>query len=307
MQTPVTFLIFNRPSTTARVFEEIRRARPPKLMVVADGPRPDRPGEAEQVVAARAIVDQVDWPCEVLKNYSDTNLGCKRRISSGLDWVFSCVEESIILEDDCLPQISFFDYCQQLLERYREDTRIMMISGRNHLLNYDIPESYFFSKHFSVWGWASWRRAWNHNKVAPVNWNYFKSRFPKYTFYSDKILNKYYYRIFDSVMKGDIDTWDYQWLLSCLLNSGLSIVPKVNLIKNIGFSGTHTGRQNRNDPNLDNPTFPLDTDLLIHPFWVMPDDLYDSFVNHRIIGNSFKYSIKEMITSLRNYFIPLTT
>ena len=126
--TPVAFLIFNRPETTARVFEAIRRVRPPKLLVVADGPRSDREGENEKCRAARSVIERVDWPCEVITNYADTNLGCRTRISSGLDWVFANVDEAIILEDDCLPDPSFFPFCEELLARYRDDDRIMIIA-----------------------------------------------------------------------------------------------------------------------------------------------------------------------------------
>src|SRR5262245_26909140 len=132
MRTPVAFIVFNRPDLTERVFAEIARARPPKLLVVADGPRPDVAGEAEKCVATRAIIDRVDWQCDVLTNYSDRNLGCGRRPSSGLRWVFEQVEEAIILEDDCLPHPTFFQFCEELLERYRDDKRVMHISGNNY-------------------------------------------------------------------------------------------------------------------------------------------------------------------------------
>ena len=115
LNTPVAFLIFNRPHTTQRVFAEIAKARPPKLLVVADGPRNDRPGEAELCAQTRAIIDQVDWDCEVLTHYADKNMGCKKRIASGIDWVFTQVEEAIILEDDCLPEASFFQFCEENL------------------------------------------------------------------------------------------------------------------------------------------------------------------------------------------------
>src|SRR3972149_5093970 len=127
LKTPVAFLIFNRPDTTESVFREIAKAKPSKLLVVADGARPDRVGEAEKCASTRAIIERVDWDCEVLKNYSNVNLGCKRRVSSGLDWVFETVEEAIVLEDDCLPSPSFFPFCEELLERYRDDSRVMQI------------------------------------------------------------------------------------------------------------------------------------------------------------------------------------
>ena len=131
MKTAIAFMVFNRPDTTKKVFETIREAKPPKLLVIADGPRAGRPGETEKCAATRAIIDSVDWECEVLTNYSDVNLGCKRRVSSGLDWVFNTVEESIILEDDCLPHSTFFQFCEELLEKYRYDSRIMQICGSN--------------------------------------------------------------------------------------------------------------------------------------------------------------------------------
>ena len=153
LTTPVVFVIFNRPDTTAKVFEAIRQAKPPKLLVIADGARIDKPGEAKKCAAARAIINQVDWQCEVLTNYSDVNLGCRKRVSSGLDWVFEQVEEAIILEDDCLPHPTFFRYCQELLEKYRDDEHIMMISGNNFQFGRKRNEySYYFSHYSHIWG-----------------------------------------------------------------------------------------------------------------------------------------------------------
>ena len=131
MRTPVVFIIFSRPDLTARVFAEIARARPEKLLVIADGPRPDREGEDAKCAATRAIIERVDWPCEILKNYSNVNLGCGHRPATGLRWVFEQVEEAIILEDDCVPHPTFFRFCEELLEHYRDDERVMHISGDN--------------------------------------------------------------------------------------------------------------------------------------------------------------------------------
>jgi hypothetical protein len=171
LSTPVAFLIFNRATTTERVFAEIARAKPRQLLLIADGPRPDREEEADRCAATRAIVDQVNWDCQVLKNYADCNLGCKKRVSSGLDWVFRNVEEAIILEDDCLPHPTFFRFCQEMLEKYRSDTRIMQICGFNALYEQQsLPYSYYFSKFGPIWGWASWRRAWEHYDVDMKLW-----------------------------------------------------------------------------------------------------------------------------------------
>ena len=163
MLTPIVFLIFNRPDTTKRVFEAIRQAKPKKLLVVADGPRDDRQGEAEKCAAVRSIIDTVDWDCKVLTNYADVNLGCGLRVSSGLDWVFEQVEEAIILEDDCLPHPSFFPFCEEMLDLYRHDERIMHIAGTNSLEEWKSDvQSYHFSYTGGIWGWATWQRAWKY-------------------------------------------------------------------------------------------------------------------------------------------------
>ncbi|NEP29131.1 glycosyltransferase family 2 protein [Moorena sp. SIO3I6] len=243
MKTPVAFIIFKRPDTTERVFEVIREAKPPKLFVIADGPRADRPGEAEKCAAARAIIERVDWDCEVLENYSDVNLGCCQRVSSGIDWVFNTVEEAIILEDDCLPHPDFFPFCENLLERYRDDERVMMVSGTNFLGKWKSDrQSYHFSYYGGIWGWASWRRAWNYYDITMSLWSNpdIKNRI------RDVLANNEHYQArkksFDSTLNGKYDAWDYRWSFARLSQSGLSIVPAVNLISNIGFGegATHT-------------------------------------------------------------------
>ena len=241
LHTPVAFLIFNRPDLTAQVFEAIRQAKPHKLLVVADGPRFSE--EAEKCEKARAVIQQVDWECEILTNFSNVNLGCKRRVSRGLDWVFSEVEEAIILEDDCLPTPSFFTFCQTLLEYYRHDERIMHISGNNFQFGQSRSEySYYFSKYNPIWGWASWRRAWKHYDVEMKTWEEFKVSKIINSVHTDTYEQNYWLNIFEEVDKGLIDTWDYQWTYVCWSQGGLCIIPDVNLVSNIGFrsDGTHT-------------------------------------------------------------------
>lgn len=166
MQTPVAFIIFNRPDRTAKVFEAIRQARPSMLLVAADGPRVNRTGETGKCAETRSIIDRVDWPCEVLTNYSDINMGMKQREATAFSWVFDIVEEAILLEDDCLPHPTFFRYCEELLRYYRHDERVMTISGDNTPLgnprNRQTQDSYYFSIYARTWGWATWRRAWQH-------------------------------------------------------------------------------------------------------------------------------------------------
>jgi hypothetical protein len=245
-QTPILFIIFNRPDTAIQVFGEIKKIKPSKLYVVADGPRANKEGEKEKCEETRKIIDLVDWECEVFRNFSDINLGCKKRVSSGIDWFFENVEQGIILEDDCLPDQSFFRFCEELLDKYKNDERIGMISGDNFQFGRVKNEaSYYFSRYSHIWGWATWRRAWQKYDVNISSWPQIKK---------DKILNKvfnnrrdvyYWSAIFNDVYNNKIDTWDYQWSFTCFVNNYLSAMPSVNLISNIGFNqgeATHTKR-----------------------------------------------------------------
>jgi hypothetical protein len=260
LQTPVAFVIFNRPDTTERVFAEIAKVRPVKLLVIADGPRASRPGEADKCAQTRALIERVDWPCEVLLNYAEQNLGCRKRVSSGLDWVFQQVEEAIILEDDCLPDPTFFAYCEQLLERYRDDRRVSMICGDNFQFGRPRGDgSYYFSKYAHIWGWASWRRAWQSYDVNASLWPTFESsgNFDAMTL---PVERDSWRAAFNGVHSGTVDTWDYQWTLSCWCNSMFAVMPQVNLISNIGFGpgATHTtGTSIYSTLPLESMTFPL--------------------------------------------------
>ncbi len=245
LATPVAFLIFNRPDTTERVFAEIAKARPPQFLVVGDGPRGDRPGEAEKVAATRAIVERVDWNCEVLTNYSSVNLGCKNRVASGIDWVFEQVEEAIFLEDDCLPHPTFFRFCQELLERYRDDQRIAMISGDNFQCGRQRGEaSYYFSRYLHIWGWASWRRAWRHYDRDVSAWPRLRDSQFLHAITANHSEREHWRQAFQAVHDGGLDTWDHQWTLAAWRHSMIAVMPNVNLISNIGFDAyaTHTRR-----------------------------------------------------------------
>lgn len=244
LTTPVAFIIFNRPDTTERVFAEIAKARPSKLLVVGDGPRGSRQGEAEKVAATRAIIQRVDWDCEVLTNFSDVNLGCKRRVSSGIDWIFEQVEEAIILEDDCLPDPTFFKFCQEMLERYRKDQHIGMISGDNFQFGRRYgADSYYFSKYVHIWGWATWRDRWvGSYDVTLAKWPRIRDEQRLEDIVGDVREAVYWGEIFERVHRGEIDTWDYQWVFTNWVKGRLSILPAVNLISNVGFdqNATHT-------------------------------------------------------------------
>ena len=284
MKTPVAFFIFRRPSTTERVFEAIRQAKPPKLLVVADGPRPDKPGEAEQCAAARAVIDRVDWDCEVLTNYSEVNLGCRNRVASGIDWVFQTVEEAIILEDDCLPDASFFPYCEELLDRYRDDKRVMMITGTNILGDWkSAQQSYHFAYYTSCWGWASWRRAWNYYDVDMQRWTdpEIQQRI------QDVLVSEKHYQNFklhfDYVISGANKAWDFQWSFACLSQSGLTITPATNLVSNIGYTGEATHTTESDNGLADRPVKALPFPLK-HPWSVSVDRDYDEAYYQKVHG-----------------------
>jgi hypothetical protein len=256
LNTPVAFIIFNRPDTTERVFSEIARVKPPKLLVVGDGPRANRPGEAAKVAATRDIIGRVNWDCEVLTNFSDTNLGCKRRVSSGLDWVFQQVEEAIVLEDDCLPHPTFFRFCEELLEKYRRDLRVSQILGLNLQFGYRInDDAYYFSRESEIWGWASWRDRWQNNYDVDMNsWPKIRDEGRLVDWFCSSDERAQWGHIYEMVYEGKIDTWDYQWDYACRLAGQVSVVPNVNLISNIGFGAeaTHT----KDDSHLAN--MPID-------------------------------------------------
>lgn len=277
LKTPVAFVIFNRPDTTEIVFAEIAKAKPPKLLVIGDGPRLDRPGEAEKVAACRAIIERVNWDCEVLTNYSEINLGCGKRPASGFDWVFQQVEEAIILEDDCLPHPSFFRYCEELLERYRDDQRIAVISGDNFQFGYRRnDDSYYFSKYVYPWGWASWRDRWQGSyDYAMSAWPAVRDEGKLNDMLPDRGELEYWKLMFENVYQQEIATcWDFQWMFACWLQGRLSVLPNVNLITNIGYgqNATHTieGCELANIP-VEEMHFPLK-----HPLGVIGNRVLDA-------------------------------
>jgi predicted O-methyltransferase YrrM len=288
LNTPVAFLIFNRPNTTQRVFNAIRDARPPKLLVVADGARIDKEGEAELCEQTRAIINQVDWDCEVLVNYSDVNLGCRKRVSSGLDWVFEQVEEAIILEDDCLPHPSFFRFCQELLEKYRDDEQIMVISGNNFQFGVrQTQDSYYFSRYCHIWGWATWRRVWSQYHQSLPTWGNLRQTNWLIDFLKDEKAEKFWSRAFDSVWLGYHDTWDITLVLTLWINNGIGIIPEVNLVSNLGFgSGTHTTKPNSLLAYM--PTYAIDFPLQ-HPKEIIRQIEADNFTEKYILrGEPFQ-------------------
>lgn len=314
---PVIFIIFNRTDTADKAFEAIRAAKPRKLLVVADGPRLNVPGEIEKCSATRAIVDKVDWECEVHKNFSETNMGIRRRVSSGITWAFELVDKAVIIEHDCIPSLSFFFYCADLLDRYESDERVMMISGQNHLFGHaGTSDSYYFSRYPHVmWGWATWRRAWAKYDLNMTHWPEIRNRKLFDQYFPARRERYYWESIFQyAVYDGKVDTWDYQWFYSMWANSGLCITPARNLVRNIGLDAEATHTNTKYDKvysllGAEELSLPL-----IHPSIILVSSDKDEieaklrFAYHTrgLLGLSFRYlalkaRVGRAIRQLRNW------
>jgi hypothetical protein len=273
LNTPVGFFIFNRPDLTEIVFDRIRQAQPKKLFVIADGPRSSE--DVEKCQKTRAVINKVDWECEILTNFSEENLGSTMRLSSGVDWIFSESEEAIILEDDCLPTSSFFNFCQTLLSYYRHDERVMHISGNNFQLGQSrTTYSYYFSKYNHIWGWASWRRAWQHFDLYMKTWAAFKQDII-HAACIDPYERKYWTTIFDRCLPLDNLNWDYAWLYTCWSQGGLSILPNSNLVSNLGFRSDATRTSDVNNPVANLPT--ADIWEITHPPIIIRNQIADAY------------------------------
>ena len=262
LDTPVVFIIFNRPDTTRRVFQAIREARPTRLLVVSDGPR-DRPGEAELCAQSRSVLNEIDWPCDVHTNFSETNLGIPRRFASAFQWIFELVDEAIILEDDCLPHPEFFSYCAQLLRRYRTDPRVMWIGGTNPIPGRYGDGSYFFARTNWVWGWATWKRAWQDFDIALSNYLAFRKSGQIARISPYKRLQRGYMAVFERAYAGDWNGMDARTTFTVWNKDGVCVIPNGNLITNIGFDDRAEHTKSEDDPLANLPFRSLGP--IVHP------------------------------------------
>ena len=245
LETAVLFLVFNRPEATAKVFESIRRAKPVRLYVAADGPRANRTDELGKVTNVQKIATAVDWPCQVITLFRNQNLGCKYAVSSAIDWFFQHEECGIILEDDVLPADGFFEYCQVALKEYINNPSVGMITGHSIEPKTELSKQNYTTKlstYGLVWGWATWRQVWLQYDVELFDWNPHELDFLKAKKSSSQLYVDMWCQIFSSVKSGEIDTWDYQLNYLLLKNNLLCVIPPYNLIDNIGFGAeaTHT-------------------------------------------------------------------
>jgi len=280
LDTPVVLLIFNRPDFAVVVFRAIAQARPKRLFVFADGPR--TPEEVALCAETRAVI-KVDCSCDLTMDVSDVNLGCRERSTSAFDRVFAETESAILLDDDCVPDPTFFRFCEEMLDRYRDDERVMSITGANYLGRWKggwRSPSYHFSNFGSPWGWASWRRAWEHFDNTMQAWKHPTTKPWLREVLGNDEMYQFQARRFDLV-SGDRHSWDVAWLFTKILDAGLTIVPAVNLIRNIGCLGGNSLPATHAVANM--PTIPMAFPLR-HPTAVAVDRAYDLRHVRRIVG-----------------------
>ena len=242
LQVPILFILYNRLDTTRQAFAKIREVRPKKLYIACDGPKKDKEGDREKVEAVREwVLGAVDWDCQVKTRFSEENQGCRYGPANAISWVFENEEEAIILEDDIVAAEAFFWYCQEMLHRYRDDTRIMIVSGHKVVWDFAVEGDYFFTAFGPIWGWATWRRAWKYFDGEMKQWPSFKARRVLADIYGKEAAESLSISI-DLAYSGKLDAWDYPWLFARASNSGLGILPKYNLVENIGYGedATHS-------------------------------------------------------------------
>jgi hypothetical protein len=241
--TPVLFLIYRRLDTAKQVFSVIRQIKPARFFIAANGPCLTIPAEAEQCNAVRKyVLDNIDWDCEVKTLFRNENLGCGKSIFSAITWFFERVEQGIILEDDSVPSMSFFPYCEELLEKYKDNDRIYHITGHNPLGHTKNTYGYYFARIEHCWSWATWKRAWDKYSYDMKGLDAFIKEKRINHIFRRKCDREYWLRMFKQTEKNEIDTWDYQWTYAIFKNNGICINPSKNLISNIGFGSdsTHT-------------------------------------------------------------------
>lgn len=287
---PIVLIMFRRPELTRRVADAIAAIRPQTLFVVADGPRENRPDDRELCRQTRAIIDGIDWPGAVVKDYSNVNLGCGRRPATGIDWVFNQVDQAIILEDDCVPHPTFFRYCEELLERYRDDERVMHIAGSTYR-HEPLPTrySYAFSQMNAAWGWATWRRAWKHFDHTVKLWPELRES----TWLADVLpeprVERFWAESFDRAFEkeGNVSYWDHQWAFALWAHSGLAAVPRRNLVTNIGCNRDATHCASEDDVMGNIPSFEMPFPLNHPPCVLHSRDMDRQFVRNVVAPRLF--------------------
>jgi hypothetical protein len=298
MSAPVLLIIYKRPDLTRRALAAIAAAKPPRLFVAADGPR--TPADAEACRLTRAAVDELTG-IEVVTNFADRNLGCGIRVHTAISWAFESAEELIVIEDDCLPNASFFRFCNELLAAYRDDERVMHVSGDNFVgPAVSGPHSYYFSKYTHAWGWATWKRAWRHFDWTIARWPELKATGMIESWCPDVYEQRYWTVIFDQMFGGAPDVWDYMWMFACWSQNGLAALPSANLVRNDGWGpdATHT-----HDPVAIPPTENLDR--IEHPPYVVRNMRADAITFDHNFGGAHMRAMDTPRARFRRHIDPL--
>jgi len=300
-QVPVVVIIFNRPYLAKRLVQELALVQPSSIYVISDGPRANVPEDLRKVHAARQIFETLPWPCRIHKNYAEKNLGCMLRVSSGLDWVFESEESAIILEDDCIPSESFFEFCREGLARYRDESQVMSISG-TRLCPTGIGEnnSYSFSKYCVSWGWATWADAW-----ACYDKDLKQYERIRRSGLMSKILGGmrqalYWRVILRRVARGDINSWAYRWNVTHWIWNGLSMIPTTNLVLNVGVGNDATHTKEQND-FLMRPALELQFPM-IHPDSITCDNELDEWIEDNVYSKSPSVRVKWAVKKVKRFF-----
>jgi hypothetical protein len=314
LDVPVALIFFTRPETLKEVFQKVKKARPSKLFLIQDGERNGNEFDYDKIKQCREVVNDVDWECEIYRNYSDVNLGCGTRPYTGISWVFEHVDEAIILEDDCVPSDSFFLFCKEMLEKYKNDSRIGIISGLNYFEEYDFGGySYGFVKTGAIWGWATWKDRWGKYEynLEKIDESYVRNNVliditP--TNVAKKRL-KTWENAREELKQNKVTSyWDYQWGFTRHANSWLSIVPKYNQITNIGIGtgSTHSGNNIKLLPKKIAKFFFMDVKELElplnHPDFVLPDRQYDANYYKIIYPNIFVGLLRKISSKIKKLF-----
>lgn len=295
-EAPVLLITFNRADNTRKVFEKIREAKIKKLYVANDAPRPGNINDEQNRKKIREMLNEIDWDCELHTLFHEKNQGCGFGPVTAITWAFNNEEKLVILEDDCVPSLSFFPFCNEMLNKYYNDTRIWLVSGRSHQSNsiYFTNQDYIFSHYAHTWGWATWKRCWNHFDMK-------MSDFPEFLIMGGAVnvlssrkegdlYNKHLSKRFNNIEQEITHSWDTQFLYSYIKNGGLGIVPSKNLIKNIGVNGTHySGKENNFTKMNASDNFKVTK----HPKFIIINNEYEKlhFDNHikKVLGTPSIY------------------
>lgn len=297
---PIVIIAFNRPDCTRRVLAAVRQQQDRDLFLVLDGPRPDRPDDLLAIGEVRGVLEELEWSRRVRTNFAAKNMGLRGRVVSGLSWVFEQTERAIILEDDCVPSEDFFVYCDYLLDRFADDSRVMSVCGTDYASRCAFPEaSFYFSKYTLFWGWATWRRAWRHyddkmtalengelDVVLRSTFDLFRARW-------------YWSAVLRRVHQDRLQSWGYRWLLSCWINRGLCVYPTANLVRNIGFgdSAAHTSGRSEYDRGA---TEPLRQPMVAPPVMVA-DPIADRAIEDRYFSKDLRHRLAWALRSFGRF------